>query len=229
MKNQLSANLLALMNRQSIGGVQLARVTNIPLSTIKNIRKGVNINPTIETLLPLVRYFNVTVEEILSSNLAVEKNVASKSRCSHVEPQAVPIISWEEAVAWPQSDVNDLQIFTEKRCSEYAFALHLVQNISELFVVPGIFLIDPMCKPEHLDYVMVHKFGLARASIKQFIRDEESCYLKSLVITSKLTSFDKSYRLLGVIVEYRHCIKSLDGEKIKAVTSNYSLNEEVTD
>lgn len=230
MKNQLSANLVALMNYHQIGGVQLARAINIPLSTIKNIRKGANINPTIETLIPLARYFNVSLEDIISSNLSAEKIGAKKSRASQNIPQAVPVISWEEAVDWPRSGSSDLQIFTEKVCGEYAFALHSEQNASELFAAPGIFLVDPVRKSTHFDYVLVHKFGLERGSIKQIICDEESRYLKSLVIASKLEPLDKNYTLLGVIIEYRQFIKSLDDEKIKAATNNYaSNNEEVTE
>ncbi|MBV9576414.1 MAG: helix-turn-helix transcriptional regulator, partial [Gammaproteobacteria bacterium] len=82
MKNQLSANLIALMDYHRIGGAQLARTTNIPLSTIKNIRKGTNINPTIETLIPLARYFDISLEEIIYCNLSVEKLAANKNRMS---------------------------------------------------------------------------------------------------------------------------------------------------
>ncbi len=226
MKNQLSANLVALMDYHRIGGVQLARAINIPLSTIKNIRKGANVNPTIETLIPLARYFNVALEEIISSNLSVEKIAMKKNKTS---PQAVPVLSLEEAVNWPQSGSRDLHIFTEKVCSERAFAVHSEQNSSESFAAPGIFLVDTMLDPTHFDYVLVHKLGLARASVKQIICDEDSHYLKSLVIASKLELLDKNYRLLGVMIEYRQFFKSLDDEKNKVTTHHYSSHEEITE
>ena len=43
---------------------------DVPLSTIKNIRTGVNVNPTIETLIPLANYFNVSLDDIVQDNLA---------------------------------------------------------------------------------------------------------------------------------------------------------------
>lgn len=230
MKNQLSANLIALMNKHHIGGIQLARAVNIPLSTIKNIRKGVNVNPTIETLIPLARYFNVSLDDIIGSNLLVEKAAIKKSGYSQNTPQSLPIISWDAAIDWPHSGSIDSQVFTEKLCGENAFALYSEQKASEIFAGPGIFLIDPQRTAKHFDYVLVHKLGLARASIKQILCDEESCYLKSLVVASKLEPLDKNYRLLGVIIEYRQFINSLLDENSKGINGSYSSsNEEVVE
>lgn len=221
MKNQLSANLVALMGHHHIGGVQLARATNIPLSTIKNIRKGTNVNPTIETLVPLAQYFNVSIEDIISSDCIIK---AKKKNLSQNDSKVVPVISWEEAIYWSQIGASNSQIFTEKMCSQYTFALPSEQNSSELFAAPGVFLIDPKQEPAHLDYILVHKLGLGRASIKQIICDEESNYLRSLVITSKLESFDDNYRLLGVIIEYRQFVKSLNDDKAEEIINKYMSN-----
>ncbi len=222
MKNQLSANLVVLMDYHRIGGVQLARAINIPLSTIKNIRKGTNVNPTIETLIPLARYFDISLEEIINNNLSVEKLAANKNKISKTVSQAVPVISWEEVVGWTQHMQDDCQVFTEKQCSEQTFAVYLKQSVSEMFSAPGIVLIDPLQEPAHFDYVLVHKLGLTRPSIKQLVCDEDSHYLKSLVITSKLEPMDKNHKLLGVIIEYRQFFN----KKIKPFTHQSSLYEE---
>lgn len=191
------------MNRQHIGGAELARATGIPLSTIKNIRTGVNINPTIETLIPLANHFDISLDDIVHDNLSVLK----KHGPFQAGAQAVPLISWESAVVWSEVESTDSLVYTEKMCSENVFALHIEQNISEKFVAPGILLIDPLQAPIHFDYVLVYKLGFARPSVRQLICDEEVRYLGSLVIADKLTPLDESYRLLGVIIEYRHCVK----------------------
>lgn len=211
MENQLSNNLIALMEARQIGGTQLARVTKIPLSTIKNIRKGVHVNPTIETLIPLARYFNVSIEDIINADLTAQAR-RKPNHCSKILPRPVPVISWEEAIYWTTNVLSDKYIFTEKPCKE-AFALSSEQNLSETFSAPGVFLIDPEQKPTHLDYVLVHKVGLDRASIRRFIRDEDRCYLKSLIINNNLVEYDQSYRLLGVIMEYRQFFKYKYDEK----------------
>ncbi|MFZ2314561.1 MAG: helix-turn-helix transcriptional regulator [Gammaproteobacteria bacterium] len=230
MQNKLSANLITLMNHHRIGGIQLARAINIPLSTIKNIRKGVNVNPTIETLVPLAHYFKVSLEEMISGTLSVEKISLRESGYRQNLPQVVPIISWQEAVFWPHGDrLHDLRIFTEKLHFENSFALPSEQNASELFAAPGVFLVNPDQKPAHFDYVIVHKLGLASASIKQFICDEDVSYLKSLVIAGQIAPLDGNYRLLGVVVEYRQFIASLEDRKVKALANNYVLDKKVAE
>jgi transcriptional regulator with XRE-family HTH domain len=211
MKNQLSNNLIALMEARQVGGAQLARAINIPLSTIKNIRKGTNVNPTIETLIPLANYFDVSIEDIISTDLARQAK-KKLNHCSKQLPQPVPVITWEEAIAWPNIILSDKQIFTEKPCRE-AFALNSELNPSEVFSTPGVILVDPMQQPNHLDYVLVHKVGLDRASVRQFIRDEDRCYLKSLIIKNNIVEYDQGYRLLGIIIEYRQLFKSKYDEK----------------
>lgn len=127
------------MDYHRIGGVKLARITNIPLSTIKNIRLGKNVNPTIETLVPLARYFNCSLEEVIYGNFSVEKLAKDKSRVSRNFAQSVPVILWEEAVSWRQPHLqNDWRIFTEKQCSKQTFAVYLKQKISDIFTMPGI-------------------------------------------------------------------------------------------
>lgn len=223
MKNQLSANLVALMNHRHIGGAELARATGIPLSTIKNIRTGANANPTIETLIPLANYFNISLDDIVQGNMAGLKKYGS----SQARAKAVPIISWENAVIWPEVESTDSQVFTEKMCNENVFALHVEQNISEKFVAPGILLIDPMQAPAHFNYVLVHKSGLARPSIKQLICDEEFSYLGSLVIADKLAPLDENYRLLGVIFEYRHCVKLINDKISNPAINKFASNAKI--
>jgi transcriptional regulator with XRE-family HTH domain len=220
MKNQLSNNLIALMELHRIGGAQLARAIQIPLSTIKNIRSGGHVNPTVETLAPLARYFDVSMDDIVNVDLTTKPNKSHSS----ILPQTVPIITWAEAISWPANSLSDKQIFTENCCKE-VFALSSDQNFSEVFLAPGIFLIDPTLQPNYLDYVLVHKNGLDRASIRQFIRDEDRCYLRSLVINNDLVECNQGYRLLGVITEYRQFFKSYDEKASNNFISYKKINK----
>lgn len=207
-----------------IGATQLARTINIPLSTIKNIRSGTHINPTIETLIPLARYFDVSIDDIINSDLAIH----DKRKHSHkIFPHPVPIISWEDAISWPDNALSDQQIFTEKPYRK-AFALNSELNLSKVLSDPGFILIDPMQQPNHLDYVLVHKISLDRASVRQFIRDEDQCYLKSLVISNNLAEYNQDYRLIGVIIEYRQFFKSKYDEKTNNDFTSYEQSKQLT-
>src|ERR1700748_1799792 len=104
MNNKLCENLTLLMEHYHVGAVQLARLTGIPLSTIKNIRKGANVNPTIETLVPLARHFATSLEDLIQGDPLVQKmNPLLPTKQAASSPRSVPVISWEVAKLYPQS------------------------------------------------------------------------------------------------------------------------------
>ncbi len=206
MQRKLSENLISLMKYHQIGTIQLARAINIALSTLKNIRNGTHFNPTIDTLLPIARYFSVSLEELIEGDPLARKKRSSGKKVALRQPKAIPVLSWEEAVNWPRRKPDVLRyVFTEKACSERCFALHFEYDM-DIFAAPGLFIVEPTSKPLHLNYVLLKKNGLAVPFVKKFIVDEELSFLKSITIANKLVPFDKKYRLLGVIIEYRQSI-----------------------
>ena len=167
MRNRLCENLTVLMDHHRVGAVQLARVTGIPLSTIKNIRKSTNTNPTIETLIPLANFFCVSLEELISSK---DINRLVKSKNNDVSSRSLPVISWGEIGASPSEfSHSEEYIYTEKTFSEYAFALKLERENIDPFSAPGILLVNPDLKPKHLDYVLLQKTNVTDAFVKQVI------------------------------------------------------------
>ncbi len=63
-QNNLAANLIRVMKSHGITTAKLSLDIGIPEITINKIRNGQNKNPTVGTLLPIVEYFNITLDEL---------------------------------------------------------------------------------------------------------------------------------------------------------------------
>jgi len=209
MNNNLSVNLITLMEQNSIGTSQLARIINIPMSTIKNIRKGKNINPTIETLIPLASYFSITLEELIFSDFKKKKKWLNQDK-AFSKLQGLPIISWEDAVNWPCQLDSEKWIYTELSSDGDMFALSIEKNSIGSFFAPGLLLVDAGRRPYHLDYVLVKKINVKHIFVKQIIYEEDLIYMKSVTIKNQLTPWDNRYKILGVIFEYRQLVCQQD-------------------
>src|SRR3990167_3867835 len=212
MLNKLNDNLNLLMSAARISASQLARRINVPLSSIKKIRKGDNKNPTLATLLPIAEFFSVTLEELIAGNPLQKINTAV--------PVQLPLISWQEALSWPNATFRIQNvILSENGYSKYAYALYLEADWG-IFLSNSLLLIEPNNYPLHGDYVIVHKEGLTSAVLKQFLLEEEKPYLKSLNITAHTVSMTENYRILGIVMEHRNTLKKMQPIK----TSNLAMN-----
>lgn len=70
----ISDNLGELMAQNGVSSTDLAKLTGIPKANISRLLSDPNCNPTILTLLPIAKYFEVSVsqligDDVFSSNL----------------------------------------------------------------------------------------------------------------------------------------------------------------
>ena len=197
--HKLSDNLNLLMTAARISTSQLARRINVPLSSVKKIRKGDNKNPTLATLLPIAEFFSVTLEELVTGN--------PLKKINNLVPVQLPLISWQEILNWPDVVANKQHVvFSENNYSEYAYSLRLEVDCG-IFLSNSLLLIEPKIYPLHGDYVVAHREGLASAVLKQFLIEEETSYLRSLNIAIHTVPMAQNYRILGVVMEYRNTLK----------------------
>ncbi|MGI5824716.1 MAG: helix-turn-helix domain-containing protein [Bacillota bacterium] len=72
--------LLGLCRKYDIGISQLAKRSEVPLTTIKNILNGASLNPGINTLNRLCGGFGITLEEFFSDEVFAEINGQNRRR-----------------------------------------------------------------------------------------------------------------------------------------------------
>jgi len=200
---QLSQILNKLMTLYEIDGVRLSQKTGIPTTTINRLRKSdPNNNPTLLTLIPLAKFFSITVSQLIG-----ETNLPDNSLPLPKFSQ-LPILSWEESVNW--SNLNDksrLSITTENEYSDKAFALIIEDDDFEKLSKGTILLIDPSLEPKHHDYAIVHRKEQKKATLKQIVIEDSKYFLKSVITSTSIVELMPEDKILGVLVEYKKYVR----------------------
>src|SRR3990167_6888325 len=101
----LSLNMKTLMSSAQINASELARRTGIAQPIIHRLSTGQNVNPKLATIKPIARYFMVTVSQLIGEeSLPAGSNdqPALRVNTEHKGWNQVPLISWEDALIWPE-------------------------------------------------------------------------------------------------------------------------------
>jgi len=218
MFDKLCDNLNLLMSEAHISADELSRRIGIPPSTIKKIRNRYNPNPTLTTLLPLAQYFNITLGQLVGDELLPDKRIRGSYKQPIASQSHIPIISWQEVLAWPASKTSQPKtIVTGYKYDENVYALIVEDDDWENLSKGTALIIDPSIKPEHRDFIIIYKHGQILPSLKQLLHDEEHSYLKPVINGYSIIPLASDHRILGVVVEYKKQLK------------HYHLNEKTKD
>ena len=66
--HKLYETLPKLLKDNNIKPQVLSKETGVPLVTINRLMKDVKANPTISTLLPISRYFNININQLIGES-----------------------------------------------------------------------------------------------------------------------------------------------------------------
>jgi SOS-response transcriptional repressor LexA len=211
MFEKLSDNLNLLMAEVRISADELGRRTGLTSGTIKKIRNRYNPNPTLTTLLPLAKYFAVTLDQLVGNEPLPEERTKGTYQVNLETLRHIPLLSWDEATTWPSTNKQlHSTITTEHNYSETAFALIVEEDGWENLAKGTALLIDPILKADHRDFVIVLKKGQQTPTLKQAFYDEGQLYLKPVIQGYSIIKFTQEHRLLGVVVEYKKHLKKTE-------------------
>lgn len=193
----LSKNVNRLMENEHISASELGRRINLPASTIKKIRNCDAPNPTVATLLPIARYFSLTLSQLVG-----DENMPYHA--IHGTLQKIPVLSWEEVISHTQNPVRISKTMSlDPPESPSAYALVVEQNNLDNLSEGTVLIVNPEIKPKHLDLVIAHKAGQTSVCVKQWIDELGEVYLKPLISGCPFTAFTQEHTILGVVTEYR--------------------------
>jgi transcriptional regulator with XRE-family HTH domain len=199
MLKNLSDNLNILMAKARLNSSELARLTGLPATTIKRIRNNEQSNPTISTLLPIAKYFSLTISELLqceTTNTHITFGMQKGLK-------ALPLLSWRECVHFDLLDYTKCPktVLTERSLSDKSYSLVVEDCDLDFFPKQCHLIVDPNIDPECGDYIITAKSEQGTASIKKYIVETDQVYLKSLVDGLGITPLTSEYKILGVIVQ----------------------------
>src|SRR5688572_5176031 len=218
MFEKLSDNLNQLMSDRRISADELGRRTNLPASTIKKIRNRYNPNPTLTTLLPLAKFFEISLSQLVGDEplpLGKSQDLLRKGHFNYL-----PLLSWEEAIDWPNVSRQSFPLIkTESHLSQNAYALSVLEEDWENLAKDTTLIIDPLLAPHHRDFVIVHKKDQPLPSLKQALFDEEVLYLRSIIAGYHTTKKTSEHRLLGVVVEYKKHLRIMQTKEFSEASN----------
>ena len=120
---------------------------------------------------------------------------------------AVPLISWEQAISWPncQNEISKPNVIsTDIELSKSAYALEVLEDGWLGFLKNTKLIIDPSIQPKNKSYAVVHKKDEREATFKQILIHDGAIYLKPLNPDFETTVFDANkYEFKGVLLQAR--------------------------
>lgn len=181
------------MNSEGITPAELSRQTEVDRAALHRILNGQTKNPSIDSMQSIAKYFSVSVEEITSDNEARWKK------------GEVPIISWAESTVSPLTSVLDNKhrfAKTNKSLSETSFALIVEHSVDNMFPQGALLIVNPDVPPKHKAFVIVQEEKEEISSMKYFILDGSTAYLKSIDPDLPTVKYNQErFRIIGVVVQ----------------------------
>lgn len=176
--------LKRLMFHRGIRTTELARRVGLKQPTVHRIVEAISPDPHYRTLVPLAQFFGITVEQLRGQE-SLPWNLYDAWGLHGQDMAAVPIISWEEAVQWPENIDRTAQrpdpILMPHPVNENTFALVMEDSsMSPQFPKGTVLVIDPNRSYKDRSYVLLKMQDHERAVFRQLLLDARQYYLKCL-------------------------------------------------
>ena len=188
----IAENIKALMNAEGISASELSRVTGIDRSVLHKILTGATKNPSIESIKALIQHYSF--QEVL---YGIKDNSALENHA--------PIISWTDAVQSPVNFSNDnIQRYATigMQVTNNIFCLLIEYTLDSRFPQGTLLVVDRQKPPRNLSYVIIQENESSMASLKRFILDGDTPYLKSIDPSFPSVKYDpNSFRIIGVVLQ----------------------------
>lgn len=195
------------MHNADMTEAELSRKTNVPQPTIHRLLSGATPDPRISTLRPLAKFFNITINQLLGDEPIDSSRTTGKfTRLNRVTQ--IPIISWQDACKWSETlqnltlDAWEDWTIVDINASVNAYALiidnHLLGN---KFPYGALLVVEPDCKPEEGDYIIVHAKSSKKAMLRQLLIEGDEKWLLPLNEKMNTIPFNKECTFCGSIIQ----------------------------
>lgn len=216
--NKVQQILGFLIQTEKVSGNELGKETGVPQPVINRIINGKTLNPSISTLIPIAKYFNLSMSQLIGEAPLPEvfnKQLAPSEDISFAnETHNVPIIHWNQILEWCDNTLDasvEEYISIEKQTSRKIFALKMneldVNITNPRFHSDSIIIIEPEITTLNYDYVIicnVEKTLPPKYYISQILFDDSKKILKSLTSNEETYPMKTTEKIIGIIIEARH-------------------------
>lgn len=198
----LSVNLKILIDQNGLNSNQLAQDLGLPFMTVRRLLSGQTVDPRIGTLQLLANYFDISIDDLLSSDPSDLKTQPGK-----IKPRFVPILDWQ--TAQDTEDISELDLSRWQYWQPLTLASHLQTISDKAFALVSrpsmqpryphgtIFVIDPDLKPLDGDIVLVRFTEDKQLTLRELVIDPPTYLLESLTNESSTISYDKENQTIS--------------------------------
>lgn len=196
----LANNLRYLMQSNEISECNLSRKTDIPQPTIHKILSGKTINPRASTLKSLADFFEISIDELISSAPII------KLQDTTISAQSVPLISWSDCIS-ARTSIKELTSVTNVTyvitdfISGSTYALISKPSMEPRFQKGTILIINPEATPKDGDFVIAHYPNTYEATLRELSSDGPLKLLLPVCINGIPNKLDEDIKILGVVVK----------------------------
>jgi SOS-response transcriptional repressor LexA len=203
----LSTVLKQLLDYKNLTANSLAKILEFPTPTIHRLATGEVQDPRISTLIGIVDYFNITIEQLLGRENLDNRFLPENSNQLNRPPFSIPLLTMQEASQFRQSIKRTTQWFcwqsNSDTDSEKCFSIAIKNNLYDpIFTSGAVIVVNPVIAPENGDYVVVSFEGDATPVVKRFMSEGKNKFLSSVVNEKNFVKYNpKESSILGVIIE----------------------------
>ncbi|MFC3908549.1 LexA family protein [Legionella dresdenensis] len=188
----IADNINRLMNEEGITASELSRITGIDRSVLHKIISGSTKNPTIDSIKAIIKHYSF------------DEVVFGVKEGTHKSCDEIPILSWADAACLSRlgftSNYKYLKVGYQP--PQASFALLIEYTLDNRFPEGTFLIIDQNKKPKNGSYVIVKQENSNLASLKRFILDGSTAYLKSIDHSIPSVQYDdKTTKIVGVVIQ----------------------------
>tara|TARA_B100001248_G_scaffold262715_1_gene261397 strand:- start:16889 stop:17662 length:774 start_codon:yes stop_codon:yes gene_type:complete len=197
-----------LMKRCGLKEAELARMVNLPQTTINRLLTGTTYDPRANTLRPIANFFKLTIGQLLGDEPIDDEALEGYAPMSRRTWSTLPIISWDNIRLWLferaqlSSKIHTEWVSTEMGLGNSAYALKAMPFMESFFPKGSVIIVDPDKAYTDGSYVIV-SLNESGPTLRRVIQEGTAVFLNPLqpgIPSNQLTDKDM---ILGTVVESR--------------------------
>lgn len=202
--NKTGKVLRQLLAEHGLTSTELARRTGLVQPVIYRMASGETINPKIDTLIPLAKYFKITLDQLVGQN---SDAIIAQQIKANSDATRLPLLSWQEATCWPEVALKEKAtkyFYTNTAVSSDSFAITVKDStMAPHFPEKSIIIVDSHPPLKNKQFAIIHIKKRKEAIFRQVLLDGNDVTLKPLNPDIKVVHLKKSddYQVIGIVVE----------------------------
>lgn len=208
----LSENLSILMSEFNIDDKKLSDLSGVNVATIKKLRLGQTSNPTLDSLLPIAKYFDISVSQLIG-----------EVSLDDTKYKDIPLLEWGDLESkQKESILIRSEIPADSQLAPDCFATQItIDKYETPFKINTVIVINPNKTPSDGDYVLCQFNN--QLEICKLVTQLGQKFIASVVASApqkiKLDALDNFF---GTIIETRNILQpaiSKDNKHILSIKS----------